>query len=131
MKISKKDFLQMQEKYKKEVKKGGSGKNRKGKVTDQTEWIFFDRETLEGILEKADKDPKKGGIKFFIGQYSEEIAEKFYPEEPENYAGMLTLVMAPANLEKNQVIETSSLGEEDSYANRGMQCPPRCLKNDN
>lgn len=128
MKISKKDFLEIKKKYKKEIRKGKPGKNGKAEVENQTEWIFFDRETLESLLEKADKDPKKGGIKFFFGQYSEEVAKKFYPKESKNYTGMLTLVMAPANLEKNQIIETSSLDGEDSYANKGRQCPPWCIE---
>jgi hypothetical protein len=67
MKISKEDFESMKKKYDKEVKKGKPAKNKKGKdKIDQTNWIFFNRETLEGLLAKADSDPKKGGIQFYI-----------------------------------------------------------------
>ena len=62
MKISKVDFESMKAKYDKEVKKGKPAKGKNDKEKDnQTDWIFFDRETLEGLLAKADKDPKVVG----------------------------------------------------------------------
>ena len=124
MKISKEDFKSMQKKYDKEVKNGKPAKDKKGKdKVDQTNWIFFNRETLEGLLEKADKDPKKGGIQFYITEYTEEVAQKYHPKEVEQITGALTIVMRPANLEEDQL--TLTAGEED-YENNGRICPPFC-----
>jgi hypothetical protein len=126
MKINKEDFLQMIEKYKKEIKTGSPGQSTSGKINEQTDWVFFDRQTLEGLLEQADKDPLKGGIKFSFAQYNQEIAEKFYPKDSEKYAGMITLVMSPANFENGQIMESTARSGEESYANRGIMCPPMC-----
>lgn len=124
MKISKEDFESMKLKYSKEVKKGKPAKNKKGKdKTDQTNWIFFDRETLEGLLAKADKDPKKGGIQFYITEYTEEVAAKYHPKEVEELTGALTLVMRTANLDEDQITLS---GAEDDYQNDGVLCPPFC-----
>jgi len=126
MKISKEDFESMKTKYDKEVKKGKSAKGKNGKdKIDQTNWIFFDRETLERLLAKVDKDPKIGGIQFYITEYTEEVAAKYYPNEVEQLTGALTIVMRPANLQEGQdsvkILET-----EDDYENRGTMCPPFC-----
>ncbi len=116
----------MRKKYDKEVKKGKPAKGKKGKnKVDQTNWIFFNRETLEGLLAKADADPKKGGIQFFITEYTEEMAEKYYPNEVEKVTGALTLVMRAANFENETI--SAALEEEDSgYENFGRICPPYC-----
>lgn len=126
MKISKEGFESMQKKYDKEVKKGGPGqdKNEKGK-SDPTKWIFFDGGTLEALLKKAEKDPKKGGIQFHFTEYIEEVATKFYPNEVEKVARALSLVIRPANLKEDEV-STSIMGTEEDYANRGTICPPFC-----
>ncbi|MBN7814793.1 molecular chaperone DnaK [Algoriphagus pacificus] len=124
MKISKADFESMRAKYDKEVKKGKPAKDKNGKdKTDQTNWIFFDRETLEGLLAKADQDPKKGGIQFYITEYTEEVATKYYPNDVDKVTGALALVMRPANLDEGQLSLTAG---EDDYANHGTICPPFC-----
>ncbi|MDN3204291.1 molecular chaperone DnaK [Algoriphagus sediminis] len=125
MNISRKDFEQMKAKYDKEVKKGRTGTRRGGEVKDQTNWVFFDRETLEGLLDKAGKDPKKSGIKFYFTEYTTEIAEQFYGKEAEEYDGRLTLVMSPANLDGDSAKDVESR-DGGTYANRGNQCPPKC-----
>ncbi|MEN2281705.1 molecular chaperone DnaK [Algoriphagus sp. SE2] len=127
MKISKEDFESMKAKYDKEVKKGKPAKDNKDKdKINQTSWIFFDRETLEGLLEKADKDPKVGGIQFYFTEYTEETAKKFYPNEAEDYTGQLTLVMRAANLKETQQVSRGVAGDEEEYQNRGVQCPYVC-----
>jgi hypothetical protein len=126
MKINKNDLLKMLRKYKDEVKTGKPGLSASRKITEQTDWVFFDRQTLENLLEQADKDPLKGGIKFSFAQYSQDVAKKFYPKESEKYAGMMTLVMSPANFENGQIIESTAKSGEESYANRGVMCPPMC-----
>jgi hypothetical protein len=125
MKISKEDFESMKTKYDKEVRKGKPAKGKKNEDKDnQTSWIFFDRETLEKLLAKADKDPKVGGIQFYFTEYTEETAEKFYPEEAAQYAGQMTLVMRAANLKNSNIIAAEL--EEEEYQNKGAQCPYQC-----
>lgn len=125
MKISKEDFKKMQAKYAEEIKVGKPAINSKGEKTDQTNWLFFDRETIEGLLEKADKDPKKGGIQFFFAEYTEELAKKYHPKEAEQLTGALTLVMRPATLSENSAFAAKG-GEDDDYINNGKICPPFC-----
>ena len=121
MKISKADFEQMKAKYDKEVKKGKPGKDKNKKdVTNQTDWIFFDRKTLEEIL----ADPKVGGIKFYFAEYTQEVAEEFYPENPDEYVGRVNLVMT-ASTESGQNEILNNLGDA-TYYNRGDLCPPKC-----
>ncbi|NVK48289.1 MAG: molecular chaperone DnaK [Cyclobacteriaceae bacterium] len=121
MKITKKDFEQMQQKYDQEIRKGKPGRGPKRDVDNQTKWIFFDRETLEEVLSKAGKDPKKSGIKFFFTEYTEETARAFYPENPEEYIGRLSLVMEPVDDSEGNLE-----GDEGDYYNRGETCPPKC-----
>lgn len=127
MKISKKDFEEMQKKYKEEVGQGKPGRNPKGEVTYQTEWVFFDRETLQTILEKADQDGKTGGIKFYLAEYPESLAKLWHPNDPDSYSGSITLVLKAANLENGKPIDVESVDQADAeYDNDGVKCPPRC-----
>ncbi|MCE7057770.1 molecular chaperone DnaK [Algoriphagus sp. AGSA1] len=128
MKIDKKDFEAMKAKYDTEVKKGKAAKGKKsGNKTNQTDWIFIDRETLEGLLAKADKDPKVGGIQFYFTEYTEETAEKTHPKEGSAYCGQLTLVMRAANLKGEKLVSVvKKRGVEDEYQNGGHQCPYHC-----
>lgn len=121
MKITKADFEQMKAKYNKEVKKGKPGKGKKNEeVTDQTDWIFFDRETLEKVLAQTDSDSKKGGIKFYFTEYTQELAEKYHPNDSEAYVGRLTLVFEAAHL------DTLNQASGENLENIGRTCPPRC-----
>ncbi len=127
MKISKKDFEEMQKKYKEEVGKGKPAKNPKGDVTQQTEWVFFDRETLQNILDQADQDGKTGGIKFYLTEYTEELAKKWHPMDPQNYTAGITLVLKAANLKEGKPVDvTDSEVTGEEYENRGIKCPPTC-----
>ncbi|MBA4298521.1 MAG: molecular chaperone DnaK [Cyclobacterium sp.] len=127
MKISKKDFEEMQKKYKQEVGKGKPGKNPKGDVTKQTEWVFFDRDTLQNLLDQADQDGKTGGIKFYLTEYTEELAKKWHPTEPNSYSGGITLVLKAANLKDGKPVDvTDSEVAGEEYENRGIKCPPTC-----
>lgn len=125
MKISKEDFKSMQAKYEKEVQVGKPATNSQGEKTDQTKWMFFDRETLEGLLAKTDKDPKVGGIQFFFTEYTEGTAKKAYPHQKEDYTGALTLVMKAANL-KGATSQQLTAEDGEEYYNRGIQCPHTC-----
>lgn len=120
MKISKKDFEQMKAKYDKEVKKGKPAKGKKGDIDNQTDWIFFDRKTLEEIL----ADPKTGGIKFYFTEYTEEVAKEYHPENPDEYVGRVNLVMT-ASTEGGRGEILNEIGDPNYY-NRGDICPPYC-----
>ncbi len=127
MKISKKDFTKMKSKYDDEVKKGKPGKGKNGREkTDQANWFFFDRETLERLLAKADKDPKVGGIQFYLTEYTEETAKECYPDDPEQYVGQMTLVMRAANLKANKLKSVHLDGKDDEYESCGHECPFVC-----
>ncbi len=120
MKISKEDFEQMKAKYDKEVKKGKPAKGKKGDIVDQTDWIFFDRKTLEEIL----ADPKAEGIKFYFTEYTKEVAERLYPENPEEYVGRVNLVITGSSAVEPNEIDVST--ESTTYYNRAKMCPPYC-----
>ncbi|MFN3998879.1 molecular chaperone DnaK [Algoriphagus sp.] len=120
MKISKQDFDQMKAKYDKEVKKGKPGKGKKGDIDNQTDWLFFDRKTLEEIL----ADPKAGGIKFYLTEYTEEVAKKLYPENPDEYVGRVNIVMTASS--ESGKIEILGETEEPTYYNKAQICPPYC-----
>ncbi len=127
MKISKKDFQNMQKKYGKEIKKGKSGKNKKGKVTNQTDWIFFDRETLQNLLDQTNADDKVGGIKFYFAEYTQKLAKKWHQKDPDSYCGGLTLVLKAANLVDGKTVDVTSGDPDDQeYDNDGRKCPPTC-----
>lgn len=117
----------MQEKYDKEVKKGkpAKGKGDKDK-NNQTDWIFIDRGTLEGLLEKVDQDPNVGGIQFYFTEYTEKMAKERYPEGSDKYVGQMTLVMRAANLKGNKMVAVELTGSEGEYENDGVECPFVC-----
>ncbi|MFC3879590.1 molecular chaperone DnaK [Algoriphagus namhaensis] len=126
MKISKADFESMKAKYDAEVKKGKPAKGNNGREKDdQTDWIFFDRETLESLLAEADKDPKVGGIQFYFTEYTKETAQKYYPKNPDKYEGQLNLVLKAGNLREG-VVEATDTDDGGDYQNRGKVCPPDC-----
>ncbi|MBS4071623.1 molecular chaperone DnaK [Algoriphagus aquatilis] len=119
MKISKADFEQMKGKYDQEVKKGKPAKDKKGDVTNQTDWIFFDRSTLEEIL----ADSNATGIKFYFTEYTEATAKAFYPENPDQYVGRINLVMTASGDGQGDILDASG---DPSYFNKGQMCPPHC-----
>lgn len=129
MKISKKDFEEMQKKYQDEVGQGKPGRNPNGEMTRQTDWVFFDRETLQNILDEADQDGKTGGIKFYFAEYTEELAKKWHPEDPDNYSGGMTLVLKAANLTDGNPVDVKSANQDDpEFDNDGLKCPPHCRR---
>ncbi len=126
MKISKEEFEEMRAKYDAEVRQGKPAQTKDGDKTNQTNWLFFDRETLERLLKQADSDPKKGGVQIFLTEYTEEVAKKYYPESYESIVGSLTLVLCAANIDENALTRVASEAGEVNYENNGQMCPPRC-----
>ncbi|PZX54580.1 hypothetical protein LV84_02733 [Algoriphagus ratkowskyi] len=129
MRISREALEAMRKKYDAEVRSGRTATNQNGNVIDQTKWIFFDRTTIEKLLEKS--DPTTGGIKFYFGEYTTELAKEYFPDNPEAYDGLITLVMSAANLEGDQVedldfMERSGDPGAGDFENHGKQCPPTC-----
>ncbi|MBN7810039.1 molecular chaperone DnaK [Algoriphagus sp. H41] len=118
MKIEKKDFEKMRAKYAREIGSGKPATNKKGKIKKQTDWIFFDRKSLEAIL--AETDPEKGGIRFYFTEYTSRTAKKYHPKQGELYNGLMTLVYEAASCE--------ALAEEpgEDFENVGHSCPPTC-----
>ncbi len=120
MKIDKEEFELMREKYALEVGSGMPGMNSLTIITDQTKWIFFDRESLERVLAQANPDPKKGGIKFHFAEYTQEVAEKHHPQDSNSYVGRLTLAFEAAD--KDNLNQDSGT----DFENIGGICPPDC-----
>jgi hypothetical protein len=120
MKIDIADFEQMRNKYSQEVGSGNPGVSEQGEVKNQTQWVFFDRESLERILAQADPDPKKGGIKFYLTEYTKELAEKYYPLDSDSHVGRITLVFEAADRDNLQ----KQVGND--LENIGSLCPPYC-----
>jgi hypothetical protein len=120
MKIDREDFEQMRNKYLQEIGSGNPGIDESGEVKNQTRWIFFDRESLERILAQADPDPKKGGIKFYLTEYTKEVAEKYHLSNSASYVGRITLVFEAGNRDNLQKDAGNDL------ENIADLCPPSC-----
>jgi hypothetical protein len=122
--------------YDKSVRKCKKGKDKKGKkIEEQTEWIWFDRNTLMDLLKHADE--KTGGIKMYIGQYDKKnikILPDSFPDK-ENYIGRISLALTPANKTDAGIIDVTSSSvevlrasseESNLIRNAGSICPPFC-----
>ncbi|QDH78337.1 hypothetical protein FKX85_04495 [Echinicola soli] len=135
--LTKKQFKAVTRKYRSEIGSGKAGLGIKGEITNQTRWIWFDREQIEKVLKKT--DGKTGGIKFYFGEYD----ESFIEELGSNYVGRMMLAMVPcdqddlnkkaANLKGLEAIdfedgddEEEQDDEEDEAENGGRICPPNC-----
>ncbi|MCH7415733.1 hypothetical protein MM213_19690 [Belliella sp. R4-6] len=107
-------------------------------IKEQTDWVWFDRETIENALKDADKDGKVGGLKMYFGQYDKETIEMIEEnrEKREAYIGRISLVLKPCNLTEDGLQDVSSSPltkhteiEDDDLEegwNGGRICPPNC-----
>ncbi|GGZ19357.1 hypothetical protein GCM10007049_09670 [Echinicola pacifica] len=85
---------------------------------DQTNSIWFDRQTLEKLLEKT--DPKTGGLKLYFAEYDAEYVEAYgLDNEIKGHIGKMTIVLAASN--NNEDPEN-----DDDVDNGGNICPPNC-----
>lgn len=132
-KLTKQQFKAVTKKYRAEIGSGKAGKGKNGPITDQTRWIWFDRELIEKVLSKT--DPKTGGIKFYFGEYDESFEEDLGSE----YIGRMMLAMVPCNEEDTFKAATELKAfesiapeggngddEEEEAENGGKICPPNC-----
>ena len=128
--------------YKKSAKKSKKAKNKKGELIDeQSDWVWFDRNTIQKLLEMT--DPGNGGIKIYFGQYDERNVVML-PEDmrkKHDYVGRVSLALMASNKTKteyediysgsNNIQNTSEMslmrdGGGESPANAGDVCPPKC-----
>ncbi|AFL83291.1 hypothetical protein Belba_0636 [Belliella baltica DSM 15883] len=104
-------------------------------IEKQTDWVWFDRETIEEALKKADADGKVGGLKMYFGQYNKETIAMIPADRPkrEDYIGRISLVLVPTNKTDGGLQEIGdAIGSDDSDEeeedgwNGGKLCPPNC-----
>ncbi|GGF33220.1 hypothetical protein [Echinicola rosea] len=130
-KLTKKQFKAVTNKYRSEIGSGKPGLGVKGEITDQTRWIWFDRELIEKVLKQTDETT--GGIKFYFGEYDESFTESL----GKDYVGRMMLAMVPCNegdLDKKSAndrgLEAFAFkegdDEEEDAENGGRICPPNC-----
>lgn len=140
--MTKEELESFRKAYQKEAKKSIKAKNRKGKVIqEQSDWVWFDRKTIQKLLDMT--DPEKGGIKIYFGQYDEKNVVMLPKElrEKHDFVGRVSLALAACNKtetefediysEPNEILETSELkllnsNDRDSPVNAGSVCPPIC-----
>ncbi|WP_158855894.1 hypothetical protein [Lunatibacter salilacus] len=89
-----------------------------GKAMQQTRSVWFDRHTIEELLEQT--DPKTGGIKIFFGKYDEEtLAESHALTNKRDLDGKLTVILAASDDNQDPQVESM-------VVNGGKVCPPDC-----
>jgi hypothetical protein len=128
--------------YQKAAKKSIKGINGKGKeIGEQSDWVWFDRDTIQKVLDMT--DPDKGGIKIYFGQYDEKNVV-LLPEDMRkkyDFVGRVSLALMACNKtetayedifsEANEVQKNSGMmlmrsSGGKSPVNAGNVCPPEC-----
>lgn len=114
-----KKFEKLRRGYSEQVGSGKSGKDQNGKdITNQTQSVWFDRKSIEELLEKTDE--KTGGIKIYFGEYDEDTADEVtYSKDPNELVGKLTVILGASN--NNDDPTDGAL-----LRNGGKICPPHC-----
>lgn len=130
------------EAYQKSAKKSKKAKNKDGKdINEQSDWVWFDRNTIQKLLDMT--DPDQGGIKIYFGQYDKQNVVML-PEDmrkKHDYVGRVSLALMACNKTEtefediysssNEMQDASrmmlmSRGDGDSPVNAGSVCPPEC-----
>ncbi len=112
-------FRKLRENYNKQVGSGEPGTDQEGKkITRQTQSVWFDRKTVQDLLDQTDE--KTGGIKIYFGEYDEDTAgEVASAKEPKELIGKLTVILGASN--NNDDPKDGTL-----LRNGGKVCPPDC-----
>jgi hypothetical protein len=130
--------------YQKAAKKSIKAKNKNGKeINEQSDWVWFDRNTIQQLLDMTDQN--QGGIKIYFGQYDKKNVEMLPKErrEKHDYVGKVSLALIACNKTKteyediyseaNEIQDTSNLklmsrsSGGRSPVNAGNVCPPDCI----
>lgn len=129
-KMDRKQLELFRKAYDNSVKKCIKGKDKNGKdIEEQSNWVFFDRATLEKLLSMT--DPKTGGIKMYFGQYDKENLDIIPLDRPlrEDYIGRISLALAASNRTEQgmeDIYLANSVEEDGGLENGGNLCPPQC-----
>ena len=112
-------FRKLRENYNKQIGSGEPGKDQEGrKITKQTQSVWFDRKTIQNLLDQTDE--KTGGIKVYFGEYDENTAEEVsYIKDTKELVGKLTVILAASNNNEDPT-------DGDLLRNGGKVCPPDC-----
>ncbi|WP_194776009.1 hypothetical protein [Pararhodonellum marinum] len=135
--MTREQLAQFREVYDKSAKKFQKAKGFDGKeIEEQTDWVFFDRDLIQKLLDMTDK--KSGGIKMYFGQYDKENLDLIPKDRKlrEDYEGRVSLALAAANREgeeiidvDDEVIQARGMGGGSGGGgtqNGGNICPPSC-----
>lgn len=129
--------------YQKAAKKSIKAKNKNGKeINEQSDWVWFDRNTIQSLLDMTDQE--QGGIKIYFGQYDKKNIEMLPKErrDKHDYVGKVSLALIACNKTKTEYEDIYSEGNEiqdnskmmfmsrngggESPVNAGHVCPPDC-----
>lgn len=118
--------------YRASIQVGEPGRDEQGAaIKNQSQWVFFDRATIEKLLRLTDDN--KGGIKVYFGQYDRENLY-LVPQDRkdrEQYIGKISVALSAANQESDGIYDVFSSqkslrSDGDSIENGGTICPPYC-----
>jgi hypothetical protein len=140
--MTKDELEAFREAYQKSAKKSKKAKNKDGKdINEQSDWVWFDRNTIQKLLDMT--DPDQGGIKIYFGQYDKQNVVML-PEDmrkKHDFVGRVSLALMACNKTEtefediysssNEMQDASrmmlmSRGDGDSPVNAGSVCPPEC-----
>lgn len=116
-----KKFNQLRKSYTEQVGRGESGKDQNGNpVTKQTQSVWFDRKTIQELLDQTDE--VTGGIKIYFGEYDKDTVDEVTDiKDPNELIGKLTVILGASN-------DNEDPTEGVSLRNGGRICPPHCGK---
>ncbi len=114
-----KKFKKLRDSYAKQVGSGEPGTDQDGKkITSQTQSVWFDRKSIQELLDQTDE--KTGGIKIYFGEYDEDTADEVPSiKDPKELVGKLTVILGASN--NNDDPKDGAL-----LMNGGRICPPNC-----
>lgn len=112
-------FKRLRESYDKQIGSGEPGKDQDGnKITTQTQSVWFDRKTIQDLLDRTDE--KTGGIKIYFGEYDEDTADEVSSvKDPKELVGKLTVILGASDNNEDPT-------DGNLLRNGGKVCPPHC-----